>query len=59
MGRWEGRSKLLVLLYKSFQQVLSGRGKSRGKGLHTRSRGGAAGEEVEVGDRDTEPETEL
>lgn len=34
-------------------------GRDTGKGLHTRSRGGAAGEEVEVGDRDREPETEL
>jgi hypothetical protein len=33
--------------------------KSHRKGLHPSRRGGAAGEEVEVGDRDREPETEL
>lgn len=32
---------------------------SRGEGRHPRKRGGAAGEEVEVGDKDMKPETEL
>lgn len=32
---------------------------SHEKGLRTRRQGGAAGEEVEVGDEDMEPETEL
>lgn len=32
---------------------------SHKKGLRTRRQGGAAGEEVEVGDEDMEPETEL